>query len=111
MGAARNIDDKPGGCLVTPPRLERGTYSLEGCCSILLSYGAVIPCALRGRLGSSDLTRVLIVRNSSEMCKDTHSGKTEWGPQYVRPLGCAVSHAPHLAGIASGNLLPPGRVP
>jgi hypothetical protein len=26
---------------VTPPRLERGTYSLEGCCSIQLSYGAV----------------------------------------------------------------------
>ena len=25
---------------VTPPRLERGTYSLEGCCSIQLSYGA-----------------------------------------------------------------------
>ena len=26
--------------VVTPPRIERGTYSLEGCCSIHLSYGA-----------------------------------------------------------------------
>ncbi len=26
--------------LVTPPRIELGTYSLEGCCSIHLSYGA-----------------------------------------------------------------------
>ena len=26
--------------VVTPPRLERGTYSLEGCCSIQLSYRA-----------------------------------------------------------------------
>ncbi len=25
--------------IVIPPRLERGTYSLEGCCSIRLSYG------------------------------------------------------------------------
>src|SRR5512139_112128 len=29
--------------LVTPPRIERGTYSLEGCCSIQLSYGASVP--------------------------------------------------------------------
>jgi hypothetical protein len=26
--------------LATPPRLERGTYCLEGSCSIQLSYGA-----------------------------------------------------------------------
>ena len=25
--------------IVIPPRIERGTYSLEGCCSIQLSYG------------------------------------------------------------------------
>ena len=29
----------PGFNYVIPPRLERGTYSLEGCCSIRLSYG------------------------------------------------------------------------
>ena len=28
-------------CLVTPARIERATYSLEGCCSIQLSYGAM----------------------------------------------------------------------
>ncbi len=28
--------------MVIPPRIERGTYSLEGCCSIQLSYGIVI---------------------------------------------------------------------
>jgi hypothetical protein len=27
---------------VIPPRLERGTHSLEGCCSIQLSYGTNI---------------------------------------------------------------------
>ena len=27
---------------MTPPRIELGTYSLEGCCSIQLSYGAFI---------------------------------------------------------------------
>ena len=27
---------------VTPARLERATHSLEGCCSIHLSYGAKI---------------------------------------------------------------------
>jgi hypothetical protein len=27
---------------VIPPRLERGTHSLEGCCSIQLSYGTII---------------------------------------------------------------------
>ena len=27
---------------VTPARLERATHSLEGCCSIQLSYGAEI---------------------------------------------------------------------
>ena len=26
---------------VIPPRLERGTHSLEGCCSIQLSYGTI----------------------------------------------------------------------
>ena len=26
---------------VAPPRLERGTHSLEGCCSIQLSYGVI----------------------------------------------------------------------
>ncbi len=31
----------PSSIFVTPPRLERGTYSLEGCCSIQLSYGAI----------------------------------------------------------------------
>ena len=25
--------------MVFPPRIELGAYSLEGCCSILLSYG------------------------------------------------------------------------
>ncbi len=25
--------------MVIPPRFERGTHSLEGCCSIQLSYG------------------------------------------------------------------------
>ena len=28
-----------GFILVIPPRFERGTHSLEGCCSIQLSYG------------------------------------------------------------------------
>ena len=35
-----------GSCLtvsVTPARLERATHSLEGCCSIQLSYGAETP--------------------------------------------------------------------
>ena len=31
-----------GNCQVIPVRLERTTYSLEGCCSIQLSYGTVI---------------------------------------------------------------------
>ena len=34
---------------VIPPRLERGTHSLEGCCSIQLSYGTVrYPWKLKG---------------------------------------------------------------
>ena len=28
--------------MVCPPGIEPGTYSLEGCCSILLSYGHMI---------------------------------------------------------------------
>src|SRR5512142_1220911 len=35
--------------VVTPPRLERGTYSLEGCCSIQLSYGANPCCDIPSR--------------------------------------------------------------
>jgi hypothetical protein len=31
--------DDLGGFDVTPARIERATYSLEGCCSIQLSYG------------------------------------------------------------------------
>ena len=27
---------------VIPPRFERGTHSLEGCCSIQLSYGTIL---------------------------------------------------------------------
>jgi hypothetical protein len=39
------IDNSPLTIGVTPPRFERGTYSLEGCCSIQLSYGAVLQVA------------------------------------------------------------------
>ncbi len=28
--------------MVIPPRFERGTHSLEGCCSIQLSYGTTL---------------------------------------------------------------------
>ena len=29
-------------CIVIPARLERATHSLEGCCSIQLSYRAIV---------------------------------------------------------------------
>ncbi len=36
----KNANRQPIGCLfVIPARLERATHSLEGCCSIQLSYG------------------------------------------------------------------------
>ena len=38
---------------VSPERFERSTHSLEGCCSIQLSYGTIglrrFPAAMRGR--------------------------------------------------------------
>ena len=40
IGSQFSIPRFPFPIGVTPPRLERGTYSLEGCCSIQLSYGA-----------------------------------------------------------------------
>jgi hypothetical protein len=53
---------------VTPPRLERGTYSLEGCCSILLSYGAVIPSA-NGAARNVRPLKSLNIMNSKLRCK------------------------------------------
>ena len=35
------ISERPFYLVVIPPRLERGTHSLEGCCSIQLSYGTL----------------------------------------------------------------------
>ncbi len=40
--------------LVIPPGLEPGTYSLEGCCSIQLSYGTNNPCR-GGKIRTCDL--------------------------------------------------------
>lgn len=40
FGLSIHNPNQQSAVCVTPPRLERGTYSLEGCCSIQLSYGA-----------------------------------------------------------------------
>ena len=43
--ATKNREMRPGGCIspfyVIPERFERSTRSLEGCCSIQLSYGTI----------------------------------------------------------------------
>ncbi len=43
--ATKNREMQPGGCIspfyVIPERFERSTRSLEGCCSIQLSYGTI----------------------------------------------------------------------
>jgi hypothetical protein len=45
---------------VTPPRLERGTYSLEGCCSIQLSYGASLPTGSRTNKPSLNISTLRV---------------------------------------------------
>ena len=44
--ATKNREMRPGGCIspfyVIPERFERSTHSLEGCCSIQLSYGTIV---------------------------------------------------------------------
>ena len=45
VAVTKNREMRPGGCIspfyVIPERFERSTRSLEGCCSIQLSYGTI----------------------------------------------------------------------